>query len=203
MTMRRAALGSGLALALAGCAMMGKADAPVTMRLAPAFAATGQGLLAKSVMVSPVRAGGALAAQRYAYLDPARPAEINQAATLLWEEPPPRLVERALVAGLRSRYAVVTGPEAPVAADLRIIAVLTHFEERSTPGAPTAQVGFEASAIAGGKVVRTGSYCASAPIAGTDATARARGFEAAVQGAVTALVQDLSVAGSASAAASC
>lgn len=176
---------------LSGCAMMGKADAPVTMRLAPAFAGDGQPMRAGSVTVSPVRAGGALAVQRYAYVDPARPAEINQAASLFWEEPPPRLVERALVSGLRSRYAVVTGPEAPVAADMRVIAILTHFEEVSSPGAAMARVGFDATVIAGGKVVRSDTYCASAPIAGSAATDRARGFEAAVQGAVGAFVQAL------------
>ncbi|GGZ10117.1 ABC-type transport auxiliary lipoprotein family protein [Novosphingobium colocasiae] len=176
---------------LSGCAMMGKADAPVTMRLAPAFAGDGAPVLAGSVTVSPVRAGGALAVQRYAYVDPARPAEINQAASLFWEEPPPRLIERALVSGLRGRYAVVTGPEAPVAADMRVIAILTHFEEVSAPGVAQARVGFEASVVAGGKVVRTGSYCANAPIAGSTATDRARGFEAAVEGAVGAFVQAL------------
>ena len=176
--------------ALAGCALVGKADAPVTLRLSSAVAAPATALDPRAVAVLPVHAGGDAAQTRYAYVDPARPGEIHQAASLFWDQPPPRLVERALVAGLRGRFVAVSGPEASLPADLREVTVLDRFEEVSgSPG--RAVVAFDVTVIAAGKLARSASYCASVPFAGAGASERASAFDAALGAAAAAFARDL------------
>src|SRR5215204_4916680 len=111
--------------ALSGCAAFKKADSPVTMRLSPSFAAASM-KLPGSVAVSPVQARGVTAASRYAYIDASAPGEIRQAASFFWEEPPPRVLERALVAGLSARFETVTGPALALPADRRVVVTLTR-----------------------------------------------------------------------------
>ncbi|MGE1095319.1 hypothetical protein, partial [Pseudomonas zeae] len=79
----------------------------------------------------------------YAYVDAATPGEIRQAATLFWEEPPTTMLARALVAGLRTRFAAVTGPDLSLAADHRVVATLDRFEEVTGAGIAQAVVAFD------------------------------------------------------------
>ncbi len=190
-----------LLLITAGCGVMGKADAPVTLRLAPVFgAATAHDR--RSVSVAPADAAPTAARTRYAYVDPARPGEVNQARTLFWEEPPPRALGRALVSALRARFASASGAEVAIPADLRVLPMLNRFEEVSgNPG--RAVVAFEATVIEQGKVAHAGSWCASAPFAGNSPSARAQAFEAALASATGAFVQDLAAGTAPSAAGPC
>jgi len=174
--------------ALAGCAALGKADKPVTMRLSPGFP-TATPNLPGSIAVAPVQARGVTAALRYAYIDSAAPGEIRQAASLFWEEPPPRVIERALVAGLKTRFVTVSGPAVPVPADQRIAIVLTRFEETGAGGAARAVVAFDATVVKDGKITRSGSFYGSMPIDTASATLRARAFEGAIGTAVEGVVQ--------------
>ena len=184
-----------LACLTASCAAVKGGDEPVTMRLSPAFPADAQ-KQAGSIAVAPVQARGVTGAQRYAYVESGAPGEIRQAKSFFWEEPPPRILERALVAGLRGRYASVTGPELSLGADRRVVAVLNRFEEMSGAEAKAIVV-FDASLIADGKLARSGHYCGSAPIGGASGSARAQAFEQAMKAAVTAFVQDSADAGAA------
>ena len=178
-----------LALLVGGCGVMGKADTPVTMRLAPAFAPGGT-VDRRSVAVAAVNGVGEAAKARYTYIDPARPGEINQARSLFWEEPPPHAVEHALVAALRTRFATVTGPDVALPADIRVLTVLNRFEEVSgEPG--KAVVAFEATVIEHGKVTMAGKWCAVAQFAGTGPSERASAFAAALVSATTAFAQDI------------
>ena len=195
------ALATVVMLGIGGCGVMGKADAPVTLRIAPVFAPGGR-VDSRSVAVAAVDAVGEAAKARYAYVDPARPGEINQAKSLFWEEPPPRAVERAIVAGLRTRFATVTGPELAMPADIRVLTVLDRFEEVSgEPG--SAVIACEATVIEHGKVARAGKWCASAPFSGPGPSERAHAFEAALVAATTAFAQDLATGAPSSSADPC
>jgi ABC-type uncharacterized transport system auxiliary subunit len=187
--MTRLALALPLML-LAGCAALKGGDAPVTMRLSPRFAPAAQTLAAPSFVVAPVQARGLIGGQRYAYVDAAAPGEIRQAATYFWEEPPADALARALVAGLRSRFASVSGPGLPLIADRRVVTVLDRFEEVSAGGSARALVAFDVTQVAGGKAAASGRYCASVPIASASGSVRAAAFQAAIEQAVAAFVQD-------------
>lgn len=192
-------LGIVPALLLTGCAALKGGDEPVVMRLSPAFGASQTALAATpSIAVAPVQARGLSGASRYAYVDAAAPGVIRQAATFFWEEAPGTVLERALVAGLRTRFQAVTGPQLSIAADRRLITVLDRFEE-VTGGQAQAVVAFDATLVAQGKALWAGRYCGTAPVAAGDGTSRARAFAAAVEMAVGALVQDVA-AGTVSAA---
>lgn len=188
-----------LMLALAGCAALKGGDTPVTMRLSPRFAA-GAVAASPSFAVAPVQARGIIGGLRYAYVDAAAPGEIRQAATLFWEEPPADSLARALVAGLRTKYASVTGPNLPLAADRRVVAVLDRFEEVSEAGGAKAVVAFDVTQLAGGKAIWAGRSCGSATVSGASGTARAAAFDRAIEQAVGGFVQDVA-AGTVSAAA--
>ena len=188
-----------LLIALPGCAAMKGGDSPVTLRLSPRFAPAAP-VAAPSFTVAPVQARGLIGGQRYAYVDALAPGEIRQAATLFWEEAPANMLARALVAGLRSRFASVTGPDLALAADRRVVATLDRFEEVSDAGAARATVAFDVTMVAQGKPVWAGRYCAVQPIAGAAGTVRAAAFQSAVEQAVAAFVQD-AVSGKVSAAA--
>jgi ABC-type uncharacterized transport system auxiliary subunit len=175
---------------LAGCAALKGGDAPVTMRLSPRFSPAPQIVAAPSFVVAPVQARGLIGGQRYAYVDAAAPGEIRQAATFFWEEPPADALARALVAGLRSRFANVSGPGLPLTADRRVVALLDRFEEVSAGGSARALVAFDISQVAGGKAAMSGRYCASAPIASAAGSARAAAFQSAIEQAVATFVQD-------------
>lgn len=177
-----------MVLGLSACAAFKSAEVPVTLRLSPSVAVPAAGpRSAESVVVAPVRARGFAGHSRYAYVDPAEPAALREAKTLFWEEPPAMTVERALVAGLRQRFAAVAGTGSSIRADRRVTAVLTRFEEEGGPGAH-AVVAFEATVLRGGTMLRAGSWCAAAPIASARPTDRARAFEAAIEAAVAAFV---------------
>jgi ABC-type uncharacterized transport system auxiliary subunit len=185
-----------LALALlgAGCAATRKAEAPKVLRLSPAFAAAAAPATTPSLSVAPVLAGGVASQRRYAYVDRTAPREVKQAASLFWDEPPARVIERALVEGLRTRFAVVTGPDMAATADQRVIVRLDRLEEQTGGGQlATAAVALDATAMATKTrtVTLTGRYCASSPIAGDAGSERAAAFERAVAEAVTRLADDL------------
>lgn len=183
-----------LALVLAGCAAVRGGQETVTMRLAPTFAAGGAPLEG-TIAVSPVLARGLAADRRYTYVEAGAPGVLRQAAGLFWEEPPPRVLERALVAGLRMRHAEVYGAGVLLPAERRVGATLTRFEEAQAGAAAEAVVSFDATVTASGRIERQGSFCARAPIAGASGTARARGFEVALAQAVGAFVQGAAGAG--------
>jgi ABC-type uncharacterized transport system auxiliary subunit len=181
---------------------MGKADTPITLRLAPRFAVMPAQPDSRSVTVAMVQAAGDAGRARYVYIDPARPAEINGANSLFWENPPPRELERALVAGLRTRFGTVAGPDISIATDLRVLTELEQFEEVSgVPG--RAVIAFRTTVIAHGKIAQTGTYCATAPFAGPAPSDRARAFEQALTAAVTAFVQELAAGSAVSSTGSC
>lgn len=187
-----------VALPLAGCAALKAGDSPVVMRLSPAFA-VGQRTAHPSIAVAPVQARGLAGATRYAYVDAAAPGEIRQAASYFWEEAPATLLERALVAGLRTRFMAVSGPQLSLVADRRLVATLDRFEEVTGEQA-RAVVAFDATLLAQGKALWAGRACGMAPVTGPNGTSRARAFTAAMEQAVGALVQDVAV-GTVSAAA--
>jgi ABC-type uncharacterized transport system auxiliary subunit len=175
-------------LALSACAAFKAAEAPVTLRLSPSVAVTAGPRSTESVIVAPVRARGFAGHSRYAYVNPAEPSALREAQTLFWEEPPAQAVERALVDGLRERFATVAGTGVAIRADRRVNVVLTRFEEESGPRA-RAVVAFEATMLRGARMLRAGTWCAAVPIGSARPTDRARAFEAAVAGAVAAFVQ--------------
>lgn len=176
--------------ALSACAALKGGDTPVTMRLLPAFA-PGPPIASPSFIVAPVQARGLSGGLRYAYVDAAAPGEIRQAATYFWEEPPADSLARALVAGLRTRFATVTGPSLPLAADRRVVATLDRFEEVSAPAGAQAVIAFDVTQVAQGKAIWAGRYCATRPIPSAAGTARAAAFQGAIEQAVTAFVQDV------------
>lgn len=181
-----------LIAALPGCAAVKGADKPVTMRLSPTFpGAAPAPAPSPSFAVAPVQARGITGALRYAYVDAAAPREIRQAATLFWEEPPPTVMARALVAALRTRYAQVAGPDLGIAAERRVVAVLDRFEEEQSGGEVRAVVAFDVTQVSGGKAIWAGRYCAIRPVTGAAGTIRAEAFEAAIEQAVAAFVQDV------------
>lgn len=190
-----------LLLALTGCAALKSGDRPVILRLSPQFAATVaiRPASAPSFAVAPVQARGLTGALRYAYVDAAAPGEIRQAATLFWEEPAPAVLARALVAGLRTRFAMVSGSDLALSADRRIVTVLDRFEEEAAGGQARAIVAFDVTQVAQGKAIWSGRYCATRPIATASGSARAAAFREAIEQAVAALVQD-AVTGAATAA---
>ena len=185
---RRALIVMPALLALSACAAFKAAEAPVTLRLSPAVAVPAGPRSAESVVVAPLRARGFAGHSRYAYVDPAEPAALREAQTLFWEESPTQAVERALVDGLRQRFATVAGTGVSIRADRRVTAVLTRFEEESGPRA-RAVVAFEATMLRGGTMLRAGSWCAAAPIGSARPTDRARAFQSAIEAAVAAFVQ--------------
>lgn len=177
---------------LSACAALKGGDTPVTMRLSPAFA-PGQPVASPSFTVAPVQARGLSGGLRYAYVDAAAPGEIRQAATYFWEEPPADSLARALVAGLRTRFATVTGPSLPLAADRRVVATLDRFEEVSAPTGAQAVIAFDVTQVAQGKAIWAGRYCATRPIASAAGTARAAAFQGVIEQAVAAFVQDVAI----------
>ena len=176
-------------LALSGCAAVKPAERPITLRLAPAPVLAPLPLTSTKIGVAPVAARGLTGGLRYAYMDAAAPAEIRLAATLFWEESPTHVLERALVTGLRSRFASVAGPEIAAPVDRRVVARLDRFEETSAGGAARAIVAFDASVT--GDALRSGRYCGSAPIDSAVPSRRAAAFDAAITQVVTAFVTDM------------
>ena len=180
-----------LCLALCGCAAVKSAEAPRVMRAAPVFTPATPGTLVTSV--APVMARGTAAERRYAYIDRAAPREVLQAATLFWEEPPPRIVERALVDGLRALVGPAAGSDTTVNADQRVIARLERFEEVTGGSLPAeAAVAIDVTVMNAERHIRlTGRYCGSAPVASGEPSERATAFEAALRQAVEALARDM------------
>ena len=177
-----------LLLLLSACAAVRGGDAPVTMRVAPAFAPGTPA--AGSIAIAPVLARGLAGDRRYTYVAATAPGELRQAASLFWEEPPPRLLERALADALATRYAQVYPTATPLPADRRVVATLIRFEEAEAGAVPRAIVAFDAAVTRNGRIERTGRWCAAAPIADASGTTRARAFEAALTAAVSAFVAE-------------
>jgi ABC-type uncharacterized transport system auxiliary subunit len=188
-------LTAALALLLGSCAVMKEADAPVTMRLSPAFVATVPATLTGSIAVAPVQAGGFTSGRRYVYIVANDPAQIRQAATLFWEYPPPDVMARALIDGLRTRFQTVSGPEVSLRTDSRVTVTLRRFEEVSAGGDSRALVAFDASIVKSGALVHSASFCGTAPISNASTTNRAKAFEGAIEQAVSGLVQDMAEPG--------
>lgn len=194
MSRARLLLAVGVALALGGCAVTRKAEAPKVLRLAPSIPATTALAPSPTLSVAPVLAGGVASQRRYAYVERTAPKEVKQAATLFWDEPPARVLERALVDGLRARFATVAGSETATVADQRVIVRLERFEEQSGGGAPAqAALAFDATVLGARerRIVLAGRYCATAPITGPQPSDRARAFEVALADAVLRFAGDL------------
>lgn len=179
-------------LALGACALAKPADAPKVLRLSPSFSYPA-GVAAGSVAVAPVTAGGVVAERRYAYVDRAAPGEVRQAATLFWDEPPPRMVERAMVTGLRGWFGSVVGPETSVPTDRRVTIRVDRFEEESGGGTSTARIALDIAVVGAAerKVLLSGRYCGSAPVASAEGSDRARAFEVALADVVGRFARDL------------
>lgn len=177
-------------LLLAGCAAVRGGEEPVTMRLAPSHAQTGPAAGGGSIAVAPVLARGLAGDRRYTYVEAGAPGVLRQAATFFWEEPPPRVLERALADALAARYPQVYAGGVTLPADRRVAATLTHFEEVGAGAAPEALVSFDAVVTHAGRIERRGSFCGRAGIAEASGTTRARAFEAAIAAAVDAFVQE-------------
>jgi ABC-type uncharacterized transport system auxiliary subunit len=191
-----AACGAAL---LAGCALTRPPEVQTVLRLSVRFEPQEPRAASPSVSVAPTQARGLTAERRYAYVERDQPAVVRQAASLFWEEPPPVVVERALVDGLGARFAQVAGPQSLVQADERVTARVERFEEVTGAGLPTqAVVAFEATVVGtgGDRFGRTRRYCSAAPIASAEPSARATAFEAALSRDVEQLVQDLSTGAS-------
>jgi ABC-type uncharacterized transport system auxiliary subunit len=193
---RLAQIGAAAAMlaALGGCAVARKAEEPAVLRVAPVFAPGSALAATPSISVAPVQAGGVAAQRRYAYVDRSAPREVKQAATLFWDEPPARVLERALVDGLRTRFAVVAGADTATVAEQRLVVRLDRFEEQTAGGqGAEASVAFDATALGvrDRKISLSGRYCARAPVTGEQPSDRARAFEAAVADAVLRLAADL------------
>lgn len=146
-----------------------KAAAPTTtLRLSPPLVATGAVRVAGAVTIAPVEARGLTGSLRYTYVTDAAPEELRQAATLFWEEPPPRVIGRALDDAVRAR---LTGQGAP----RRVTVRLDRFEEVGAGGAARALVALDADDPLG-----AARYCATALIADAAPATRARAFDAAI-----------------------
>ncbi len=173
---------------------MKPAEAPSTLRASPSFAPGGLAPAGGLTVVAPVSARGVAGDRRYTYVDRASPGEVRQAKSLFWDDPPPRVLERALVDGLRANLGPAVGPDVAAVGDRRLAVRLERFEEATGGGAPAeAVVAFEVTALSGldRKLVLANRYCAHAPIAGEAPTDRARAFEAATADAVLQLAADL------------
>lgn len=193
----RGCVALGVAAALissSGCGLTRKAAEESTLRVDvadPAVRPTGPrgGPLA----LAPVLARGSAADRRYVYIDPASPRQVRQAATLFWEEPPPRLVERALNQGLSARLnaPVVAADQAP-GAERRLSVRVDRFEEHSGPTASAvveldaAVVDLKQRALGFAK-----TYCGRAPVSGAAPSDRARAFEVALGQVLDAMAADL------------
>lgn len=186
--MRLAAL--PVLLLLSGCALARAPESVTVLRAAPRFEAAAPALDGV-IAVAPVMARGVAAERRYAYVDRAAPGEVKQAATLFWEEPPPRIAERALVDGLRALTGAAVGPEAAVAGERRLTARLERFEEVTGGHAAEAAVALDVTLLEAGKARLAGRYCGAATMAGSSPTQRAAAFEAALAGAITQLAADI------------
>jgi ABC-type uncharacterized transport system auxiliary subunit len=191
----RVMLGACAAALLAGCALTRPPEVQTVLRLSLHFEPKEPRAASPSLSVAPTQARGFTAERRYAYVERDSPSVVRQAASLFWEEPPPVVVERALVDGLRARFASVAGPQTLVQADERITVRVERFEETTGAGQPTqAVVAFEATTVGAGgdRFGRTRLYCAAAPIASAEPSARAAAFQAALSRDIEQLVQDLS-----------
>ncbi len=181
------------ALLLAACAVTKGPQTEVVMRVEPPVparaAASGVGLIA----FSPVTAHGTAAERRYAYVDSAAPSEVRQAATLFWEEPPPRLVERALGPGLSARLGaqVVAADQAP-GAERRLTVQVDRFEEHAG-GAASALVAVNASvtSVNPRALLFEKRYCGSAGIPEASPSRRAAAFDAALSSVMDQVAADL------------
>jgi ABC-type uncharacterized transport system auxiliary subunit len=186
---------AGGAALLAGCALTRPPEVQTVLRLSVRFEPKAPRIASPSLSVAPTQARGFAAERRYAYVERDSPAVVRQAASLFWEEPPPVVVERALVDGLSARFASVAGPQTLVQADERVTVRVERFEEVTGAGQPTqAVVAFEATTVGtgGDRFGRTRRYCTAAPIASAAPSVRAAAFEMALSRDIEQLVQDLS-----------
>lgn len=182
----------GLILTLGGCAALREPDPATVLRAAPRFEPAAALASAPPIAVAPVMAEGAASERRYAYVRREEPGVVRQAATLFWEDPPPKMLERGLVDVLRARVGPAVGPGAPVETGRRVSARLERFEEVTGGGAPAeAHVAFEAALTQDRTLKASGRYCGRAPIAADSPSARARAFEAALGSALARLGDDL------------
>jgi ABC-type uncharacterized transport system auxiliary subunit len=182
-------------LLLSACAAARGPERITTLRLqSHGFDGAGAAPSSRSIQLSPVQARGLTAGRRYVYVEAAAPAELRQASTLFWEEPPTTALEHVLVEALRSRFTSVTGSGMAVQADERVDVRLDRFEEETdTARSARAVVAFEATAAdtAGRGVVFIGRYCAASPIKGGAPSARADAFSDAMSRAALALAHDV------------
>lgn len=180
---------------LTGCAAAHGPERITTLRLAsPGIAGAAVDRSPRSIQVSPVQARGLTEGRRYVYIDAAAPADLREASTLFWEEPPAVALEHALVEALRSRFTSVAGSDMILQADERVVVRLDRFEEEtSADRSARAIVAFDATAagMADRRVEFTGRYCAASPIDGAAPSTRAAAFSDAMSRAALTLAHDL------------
>ncbi len=199
----RAAL-AALSIVLSACAATKPVETHL-LRLEPVIA-TSATAAAGSLSLAPVLASGAAGQRAYLYIDRAAPAELRQAKTLMWDEPPPRMAERALVEGLHAQGWTVAGPDAPAVAPLRVVVRLERFEELEGGGEPAAaRAAFHATILAGPerRPLADRRYCGQSAIAGATPSDRVQAFQSALNQAVLALAADLKSGATAGSAGSC
>ena len=187
-----------------GCTLMRPPENQTVLRLSVAFPAQADRSASPSLSIAPVEARGLTGDRRYAYIDRAAPNVVRQAETLFWEEPPSITVERAVVDGLRARFASVGEAKTLTRADQRLFVRLDRFEELTGLGEPPqAVVAFDVTTvgIADQTIAATRRYCAATEIEGSDPSSRADAFASALHSAVDQLAQ--AVGGGAASAPSC
>lgn len=185
---RNVALSLAVAMLLPGCAAIKGGDRPTTLRLNPDPQPASVSKSADSVAIVPVRGRGFAAQTRLTYIEEENPAALNQAKTLFWEEPPPKVVERALVQGLQTRFSVITGRGALRRADRRVQVTLSRFEEISGARA-RAVVAIDGSVLKDMTTMVAGHWCASVPIASRGSASRALAFSKALYEVIGRFVQ--------------
>lgn len=176
-----------LACGLGGCALTRGADRPVLLKLDPLLpTVTAATRKVGAVALAPVTAEGTAGQLRYAYV--AADGSLRQAATLFWDQPPPRALEAALRDALGQRIAQVRAAGEPGSSDRRVTTSLVRFEEMSGPGARAV---VELRARIDGLRSWSGRWCAQAPLEGGSPGERAAAFNRASGAAIAALAADI------------
>lgn len=172
-----------LALTLAGCSALKGAEAPITMRLAPA-APVWSGTAGRSIVLDPIAARGVTSDRRYTYVMASDPRILRQASTLFWEESPPSVVARSIRQALSVRGSPVTSRDAA-----HLSVTLERFEEVSNPPSADAVVSLSAMLIDSGGARSLGTICQRVGIGSANPGDRAAAFESAVEAAAAALAE--------------
>lgn len=193
---RSVALLLALALLSGGC-LSGSAPADRFYRLelsAPSDRSESPRLPGR-LLVDAIR-GDALTLERLMlYRDLGEPTRVRQEGYDHWVEPPPAMVERALVGYLRARNlaeSVVT-PEMHVKADYRLSGRVQRFERLVGEGSPrvSVELEFHLVSLEAGELLLLQSYSEEEQASGNDGSAWAAAFSDALQRVFDRLAADL------------